>query len=100
MPAVVPSITPKKERKIKVYVGRLATTLEDDFILSLLELCGPVKNWKRSENPTTGTPNPYGMCEFESVVGVLRALRLLSKLNVDGQELQDAKQVEVKVAEV
>ncbi|KAJ7943629.1 RNA-binding protein 25 [Quillaja saponaria] len=56
-------------------------------MLSLLQLCGPVKSWKRAPDPTDGTPRGFGFCEFESAEGVLRALRLLSKFNIDGQEL-------------
>lgn len=52
-----------------------------------LKLCGPVKSWKRAEDPSDGTPRGFGFCEFESAEGVLRALRLLSKFSVDGQEL-------------
>ena len=52
-----------------------------------MKLCGPVKNWKRAQDPTTGAPKGFGFCEFDSAESVLRALRLLSKLNVDGQEL-------------
>lgn len=51
------------------------------------KLCGPVKSWKRPQNPTNGTFKGFGFCEFETAEGVLRALRLLSKLNIDGQEL-------------
>ncbi|XP_057486284.1 RNA-binding motif protein 25-like isoform X3 [Actinidia eriantha] len=86
-PAIVPSITPTEKPQTTVYVGKIASTVESDFILSLLQLCGSVKNWKRAQDPTNGTPKGFGFCEFESAEGVLRALRLLSKLNVDGQEL-------------
>ncbi|KAL6969471.1 hypothetical protein U1Q18_029183 [Sarracenia purpurea var. burkii] len=86
-PVVVPSITQTEKAQTTVYVGKIASTVESDFILSLLQLCGPVKNWKRVQDPTTGTPKGFGFCEFESAEGVLRALRLLNKLNVDGQEL-------------
>lgn len=51
-----------------------------------LKLCGPVKSWKRPQDPA-GTLKGFGFCEFESAEGVLRALRLLNKLSVDGQEL-------------
>lgn len=63
--------------------------LKDYFLISLhfLKLCGPVKSWKRAQDPTDGTPKGFGFCEFESAEGVLRALRLLSKFNIDGQEL-------------
>lgn len=45
-----------------------------------------MKNWKRPQDPT-GTLKGFGFCEFENAEGVLRALRLLNKLSVDGQEL-------------
>lgn len=55
--------------------------------LNFMKLCGPVKSWKRAQDPSDGTPKRFGFCEFESAEGVLRALRLLSKFNIDGQEL-------------
>ncbi|GAB4829218.1 hypothetical protein Ancab_018884 [Ancistrocladus abbreviatus] len=85
-PPAVPVVAPA-EKPTTVYVGKIAPTIENDFMLSLLELCGPVKSWKRPEDPSNGTPRGFGFCEFDSAEGVLRALRLLSKLNVDGQEL-------------
>ena len=51
------------------------------------QLCGPIKSWKRAQDPTTGTPKGFGFCEFESADGVLRAMRLLDKREVDGQQL-------------
>ena len=52
-----------------------------------LKICGPVKSWKRPQDLSNGTPKSFGFCEFETDEGVLRALRLLTKLNIDGQEL-------------
>lgn len=46
-----------------------------------------MKSWKRPQNPTDGSPKGFGFCEFEAAEGILRALRLLNKLNIDGQEL-------------
>ncbi|KAL3819213.1 hypothetical protein ACJIZ3_005118 [Penstemon smallii] len=83
---VIPSATPTEKPHTTVYVGKISSTVENDFMLSLLQLCGPVKNWKRPQDPT-GTLKGFGFCEFESAEGVLRALRLLNKLSVDGQEL-------------
>lgn len=85
-PPVIPSVTSAEEPQTTVYVGKISSTVENDFMLSLLELCGPVKNWKRPQDPT-GTLKGFGFCEFESAEGVLCALRLLNKLRVDGQEL-------------
>lgn len=52
-----------------------------------MKLCGPVKSWKRPQDSTNGALKGFGFCEFDSAEGVLRALRLLSKLSVDGQQL-------------
>lgn len=84
---VVPIVAPTEKPQTIVYIGKIASTVENDFILSLLKLCGPVKSWKRAQDPSNGTPRAFGLCEFESAEGVLRALRLLSKFSVDGQEL-------------
>ncbi|KAJ4961660.1 hypothetical protein NE237_021570 [Protea cynaroides] len=84
---VVSIVPPTEKPQTTVYVGKIAATVENDFMLSLLRLCGPVKSWKRAQDPSDGTPRGFGFCEFESAEGVLRALRLLSKLNIDGQEL-------------
>ncbi|KAJ8773855.1 hypothetical protein K2173_008318 [Erythroxylum novogranatense] len=83
----IPSVTPAKKPQTTVYVGKIAATIENDFMLSLLKFCGPVKSWKREQDPSDGTLKGFGFCEFESADGVLRALRLLSKFNIDGQEL-------------
>lgn len=86
-PAGIPSVTPTEKPQTTVYVGKIASTVENDFILSILQLCGLVKSWKRAQNPTTGVLTGFGFCEFDSAEGVLRAIRLLSKFNIDGQEL-------------
>ncbi|CAL8994270.1 unnamed protein product [Prunus brigantina] len=91
MPPVVrptlPSVTPAEKPQTTVYVGKIPPTVDNDFMLYLLQLCGPVKSWKCTQVPTDATPRGFGFCEFESAEGVLRALRLLSKLNIDGQDL-------------
>ncbi|XP_004238672.1 RNA-binding motif protein 25 isoform X1 [Solanum lycopersicum] len=86
-PAAIPSITQTEKPQTTVYVGKISSTAENDFMLSLLQLCGPVRSWKRAQDPTNGSLKGFGFCEFESAEGVLRALRLLNKLNIDGQEL-------------
>ncbi|CAI0462550.1 unnamed protein product [Linum tenue] len=84
---VIPSVTPAEKPQTTVYVGKISPTVENDFMLSLLQSCGTVKSWKRAQDPSDGTPRGFGFCEFENAEGVLRALRLLSKFNIDGQEL-------------
>ncbi|CAI0386376.1 unnamed protein product [Linum tenue] len=116
MRPVIPSVTPAEKPQTTVYVGKISPTVENDFMLSLLQVschgfapaqlnpyliylmsvtygkqfmksCGTVKSWKRAQDPSDGTPRGFGFCEFENAEGVLRALRLLSKFNIDGQEL-------------
>jgi len=57
------------------------------MVFHFLKLCGAVKSWRRPQDPANGTPRGFGFCEFESAEGVLRALRLLTKFNIDRQEL-------------
>lgn len=80
-----PLFLPEKPQTT-VYVGKIASTVDDDFLRSLLELCGPIKSWKRAQDPS-GSPKGFGFCEFESAEGVLRALRILNKFSLEGQEL-------------
>ena len=69
-----------------LYVGKIAPTIPEDVIRSLLEACGTVKSWKPVLNED-GSPKGFGFCEYQSPDAVTRALRLLNNLKVDGQEL-------------
>lgn len=71
-----------------VWVGKIATSVEIPVIKGLLEACGPVKTWKPQVDPDTQLHKGFAICEFEDAEGVLRALRLLNGVKVDGQELQ------------
>jgi hypothetical protein len=70
-----------------VYVGKIAPTLDDEIVSKLLKACGGVKSWKRQEDPETKELKGFGFCEFEDAEGVLRGIRLLNGLKMDGQEL-------------
>eukprot|EP00850_Spirogloea_muscicola_P006181 SM000029S10476 [mRNA] locus=s29:291685:299239:- [translate_table: standard] len=70
-----------------LYVGKIASTVDNDSVKKVLELCGSVKSWKRAQDPTTGVMKGFGFCEYESAEGILRAMRLLNKYPLDGQEL-------------
>ncbi|XP_037434323.1 uncharacterized protein LOC119301461 isoform X2 [Triticum dicoccoides] len=85
-PHIAP-VPPVNEPQFKVYVGKIASTVDNDFVLSLLQVCGIVKSWDPVTNPIGGTPTGFGFCDFESAEGSLRAWRLLNKLRIDGQEL-------------
>ncbi|KAM3257258.1 hypothetical protein ACQJBY_049536 [Aegilops geniculata] len=85
-PHIAP-VPPVNEPQFKVYVGKIASTVDNNFVLSLLQVCGIVKSWNPVTNPIDGTPTGFGFCDFESAEGSLRAWRLLNKLRIDGQEL-------------
>lgn len=51
------------------------------YLCDVSQVCGPLKSWKRAAG------KGFGFAEFESAEGVLRAMRLLKDLPVDGQEL-------------
>ena len=70
-----------------LYVGKIASTVDDDTIKTLMETCGPVKSWKRLQDAETKQPKGFGFCEYEEADGVLAAMRLLNNLKLDGQEL-------------
>ena len=75
------------EKSTTVYVGKIAASVDDALVRSLLDACGGVKSWKPLQDPETQKPKGFGFCEFEDAEGVLRALRLLNGLSLDGQEL-------------
>lgn len=72
-------------KQTTLYVGKIASSVGDDIIKELLEACGPVKSWKRMEDPDTKALKPFGFCEFEEADGVIRALNLLQNMSVGGQ---------------
>jgi len=76
-----------EDQTTTVYVGKIPPTVDDDFIRRLLELCGDVAFWRRVTDPTTGQLKGFAFCDFKSPEGVLRALRLLNGLEIDGHNL-------------
>jgi len=43
-----------------------------------------VAKWERVTDPTSSKPKPFGFCTFIGAESVLRALRLLNGLEIDG----------------
>lgn len=84
-PRLTPIVLPPKSTTL--YVGKIAPSIDDNVIKALLEACGPVKSWKRVQDPDTQQPKGFGFCEYEEAEGVLKALQLLNNLSLDGQEL-------------
>ncbi|EOA33517.1 hypothetical protein CARUB_v10019840mg [Capsella rubella] len=85
-PPSIAFVTPAEKPQTTIYIGKIAT-VENDFMMSILEFCGHVKGCLRAEDPTTKKPKGFGFYEFESAEGILRAIRLLTKRTIDGQEL-------------
>ena len=85
MTAPRPQLMP--EKSTTVYVGKIAASVDDAVVRSSLDACGTVKSWKPLQDPETQKPKGFGFCEFEDAESVLRALRLLNGLALDGQDL-------------
>ncbi|CAI9273012.1 unnamed protein product [Lactuca saligna] len=79
------TITPAEKPMTTVYVGKIASSMDNEFMLSLFL------------DPTTGDLKGFGFCEFRNVEGVMRALRLLSKLSIGGQELMEIEEAEIEL---
>jgi RNA-binding protein 25 len=56
-------------------------------MLQLLAACGPVREWKLSEDPQTAKHKGFGFCTYEEPESVLIAMRVLNNLSVDGSHL-------------
>lgn len=71
----------------KVMVRNIAEEIPDLLIESLQKECGTVSNWKRTKNEFN-KPAPNGFCEFETIEGVLRCMRLLNGMKMFGHSLE------------
>ena len=80
-----PGAMPPKSTTL--YVGKISPGVDDAVVRALLEACGPLRSWKRVQDPETQKPRPFGFCEYEEAEGVVKALQLLNGLDLDGQEL-------------
>eukprot|EP01105_Mastigella_eilhardi_P016663 TRINITY_DN380_c0_g1_i2.p1 TRINITY_DN380_c0_g1~~TRINITY_DN380_c0_g1_i2.p1 ORF type:complete len:720 (+),score=230.24 TRINITY_DN380_c0_g1_i2:316-2160(+) len=85
MPVIVAEAKP--ETITTVYVGKIAATVEDEFVKALLTECGSFKTWRRIADPVTGKLKGFGFCDYTSPEGVLLALGVLNGLTVDGSAL-------------
>lgn len=70
----------------KLFVKNISEELPDSVFESLLKECGPLVKWKRTKDEKNISVN-FGYCEFESVEGVLRCMRLLNKFTLHGKML-------------
>lgn len=85
--AGMPAPVVRLPKMTNLYVGNIARGVSDDFMRQLLETCGPVKEWKRLEDPETKQLKTFGFCIYEEAEHVKRALALLNDTSVAGQVL-------------
>ena len=78
--------TPVNE-KCKIWIGKIPDGISETFMRKLLECCGQLTSWKRSAN-STGKLNSFGFCEYATVEGILKCLRLLNNYPLINSELQ------------
>merc|ERR1711870_133284 len=65
------------------YVGKIPSTLDERCLIKLFKSCGSVNAWKPMIDPETKKAKGFGFIDFEKPEGVLCALRLLNKVEVD-----------------
>jgi len=70
--------------KTIAYVGKISSTLDERWLMKLFKSCGSVNAWKPMIDPETKKAKGFGFVDFEKPEGVLCALRLLNKVEVDG----------------
>lgn len=75
------------ERVCTLYVGKIPPSVDDETITELLGCCGTIVKWKRSVDLDSRKPKAFGFCDFATGEGVLRALRLLKDVRLEGGEL-------------
>lgn len=73
--------------KTTLGISKLCTTVPESVMTDLLRACGGVKSCKLVSDPDTGKHKGFGFADYEDAEGVLRALRLLNGLTLDGQQL-------------
>ena len=71
----------------KIWIGKIPDGISETFMRKLLECCGQLTSWKRSAN-STGKLNSFGFCEYATVEGILKCLRLLNNYPLINNELQ------------
>lgn len=70
------------------YIGKLPIEeqLTDDRVKEVLAVFGNVMQWKRASDPSSGKLKGFGFCTFDHPDAVLKALRVLNGLQMQGWE--------------
>ena len=78
-------------KETTVYVGKIPSEITNQQITSILKTCGNLSEWKRTRDiePPDYKYKPFGFATFETLEGVLAAMRVLDGMqlyeNVDEQ---------------
>jgi RNA recognition motif-containing protein len=72
---------------ITVYIGKIASSVDDGFVRLLLEQCGRILSWNRPEDASTGQKKSFGFCQFALPQDALRAIKLLNGIQIDQSPL-------------
>ena len=78
-------------KETTVYVGKIPSEITNQQITSILKTCGNLSEWKRTRDiePPDYKYKPFGFATFETLEGVLAAMRALDGMqlyeNVDEQ---------------
>ncbi|KAI9095946.1 hypothetical protein DFS34DRAFT_625504 [Phlyctochytrium arcticum] len=65
-----------EDKLTTVFVGAIAEGVTDVWMERILRLCGPIRNWRRMQDPS-GKPKGFGFCVYELAESVSRALRII-----------------------
>eukprot|EP00922_Rhytidocystis_sp_ex-Travisia-forbesii_P072786 GHVS01108521.1.p1 GENE.GHVS01108521.1~~GHVS01108521.1.p1 ORF type:complete len:887 (-),score=273.02 GHVS01108521.1:140-2800(-) len=68
------------EPGLKCYVGKIHSHVSEQFIITLLQECGVVRNWLRDKDPSTSKFASFGFCEYDGPAAVHMALNVLNGL--------------------
>ncbi|MCQ2815879.1 MAG: hypothetical protein MJ252_01310 [archaeon] len=71
----------------KVCVSNIPENISDSFFLKLLETCGNVLSWKRLAD-FNGKLKSFGICEYQTVEGMLKCMRLLNNYPLEESTLE------------
>lgn len=74
------------EEHRKLYIGKIAKGVSDDFMERLFKCCGTVLSWRRSTD-AGGELKAFGFVEFESVEAVFACLKILNNMNLFDSKL-------------
>jgi len=73
---------------LTLYIGKIPSELDNDFLLKLLETCGKVQKWNRPEDLNARTLKPFGFVTYAQGTSALRCKNVLDGLSICGGTLQ------------